>query len=66
MIQDNLLQQLGVLAIEIKQDDDALKAKKKRYQSLSDQVALLQAISKDGYTITGPENAEKVGDNNTQ
>lgn len=65
-MQNQLMQELGMLAIQIKQDGDALKQKKKRYQSLSDQVALLQAMDKDGYTIAGPEKAESPGDNNTQ
>lgn len=55
---NKLLNEMGILAIQIKQDTRALEENEKRYETLTAQVLLLQQMEQQGYTTTGPDSTE--------
>ncbi len=52
MTSDNLIQQLGALAIQIKQTETELKKQQDQYAQLNAQAVLLQELESSGYTLT--------------
>lgn len=51
-MKQQLISDLGNLAIQIKQEKEALEEKEKRYKTLNDQVVLLQTLTNEGYEIS--------------